>query len=334
MGRGPTKKYHKRINENYVEGTLTCLKTDTIQKRITVDFPLVLNIEPTNACNLRCSFCMREETTRRQGINFLSLETFKRLIDEAVEYGPLIMLNLHKDGEPLLHKRLPEMVSYANKKKVAETIHLNTNGVLLDTRIGRRLLESGIDDITISVDAAFPKTYLKLKRSRKFSSLNRGIDSFLRYRDKIGAKTKIRVKIMEFDQVGDDEISAFHHRWESVADQVQVTGVHNWSGAIPGLSVSDETSIERFPCVLLWYALAVNCNGKVSICNVDWNYSGVVGNIYDKSIHDIWRDLPIRKVRQAQLNSDWGIVPVCIECVVWAGLENLTDFLDKERAFL
>lgn len=322
------------MNANYVEGTLTCLNTETIQKRISVDFPLVLNIEPTNACNLRCSFCPREETARRHGISFLSLETFKRLIDEALEYGPLIMLNLHKDGEPLLHKRLPEMVSYAKKKKVAETIHLNTNGILLDTRIGRQLLESGIDDITISVDAAYPDTYQKLKRNRKLSSLNRSIEAFVRYRDKIGAKTTIRVKIMEFDQMHDDEIAVFHERWKPIADRVQVTGIHNWSGAIKNLKVTDEKSKERFPCVLLWYALAVNSNGKVSVCNVDWNYSGVVGNIYDKSIHDIWRDLPIRRIRQAQLNNDWGMVPVCTQCVVWASLENLTDFLHQERAFL
>ena len=53
MGRGPSNQYHEPINEAYVEGSLTCLKPETIKRLINTDFPLVLNIEPTNACNLR-----------------------------------------------------------------------------------------------------------------------------------------------------------------------------------------------------------------------------------------------------------------------------------------
>lgn len=120
----------------------------------------------------------------------------------------------------------------------------------------------------------------KLKQHRGFNALNDNIRSFIEYRDKIGAITTIRVKIMEFNQISDDEIEAFHDTWEGIADQVQVTGVHDWNGAINNLTVTDETSPYRYPCALLWYALAVNSNGDVSTCNVDWNYSGVVGNIH------------------------------------------------------
>ena len=101
MGRGPTQEYYQKLNEDYVEGTLTCLKRETIERVINTDFPLILNLEPTNACNLKCNYCPREKADK--GVGFLPWETYKRLIDEAARYPQLIMLNLHKDGESFLH---------------------------------------------------------------------------------------------------------------------------------------------------------------------------------------------------------------------------------------
>lgn len=334
MGRGPTREYHQDLHNAYVEGTLTCLKQSVIKKEINNDFPLVLNIEPTNACNLRCICCPRETMVLHQGTNYLSIKNFKKIVDEASEFAPLIMLNLHKDGEPLLHKNLPEMVAYARKKEVAKIIHLNTNGTLLNTNRGRRLLDAGIDDITISIDAAFPETYFKLKKNDKFDELCRDVESVIDYRNKTNAKTIIRVKIMEFDLVGKNEINAFLKKWQDVADVVQITGTHNWSGAISDITITDETSKVRYPCGLLWYALAVNSNGKVSICNVDWDYSGVVGNIGNASINEIWQSESIRKIRRAHLSENWNFVPVCNECVVWTSVGNMKGFFETKKEFL
>ena len=334
MGRGPTNQYYKSINDSYIEGTLTCLKPEVIKQDINIDFPLVLNIEPTNACNLHCTCCPRQKTVRYQGVHYLPIKTFKQIIDEASEYSQLVMLNLHKDGEPLLNNDLSEMIAYAKKKNIAKTIHLNTNGTLLGTIAGKKLLESGIDDITISIDAAYPETYWKLKGSRDFDSLNKSIESFIEYRDRIGFKTTIRVKIMEFALVSSSEIKAFYDKWNGIADQVQVTGVHDWSGEISDLSITDETSSVRYPCALLWYMLAINSNGKVSICNVDWDYSGVVGNLYEKKLHDIWNDLPIQNIRKAHLDSKWNYVPVCDLCVVWVSVGDLKSFFQSRPEFV
>jgi MoaA/NifB/PqqE/SkfB family radical SAM enzyme len=111
------------------------------------------------------------------------------------------MLNLHKDGEPLLHKDLPVMVEYAKEKDAAETIHLNTNGILVNTKTGRGIIERGIDDITISIDAALEETYRRFKRIKGLSTLEDNIKKAVEFREKIRSKTRIRVKIMEFDAI-------------------------------------------------------------------------------------------------------------------------------------
>lgn len=325
MGKGPSEKYHQSINDNYVKGTLTCLQPETVKRRIKTNYPVVLNIEPTNACNLSCICCPREKGASRHGVNYLSMETYRKIIDEASGYPQLLMLNLHKDGEPLMHRKLPDMVSYAKEKNIAETIHLNTNGTLLDRPVAERLLAAGIDDITISVDAAWPETYYRIKQDRHLEGLNRKIEGFMSLRDKIGAHTFVRVKIMEFAWVSAKETEAFHRRWEGIADQVQVTGVHDWSGAIADFAVTDESTDVRFPCALLWYALAINSNGKVSICNVDWDYSGEVGDINETSIHEIWNGRPLRRIRRAHLQHQWDMVSVCGSCAVWVSVGDMTE---------
>ena len=224
MGRGPTKDHYRIMNENFVEGSLTCLTPAVIERRITTEFPLVLNIEPTNACNAKCYYCPNGEVVMNQGVSFLDINDYKRIIDQ-IKSHKLIMLNFHKDGEPLLHKKLPDMVDYAKEKNAADVIHLNTNGILINNKVGRGIIERGIDDITVSIDAANKNTYQQLKGIDGFDKLEESIEKIINYRDKIKSNTNIRVKIMEFDEIGKDEIDAFFERWSDIADEVQVTGI-------------------------------------------------------------------------------------------------------------
>ena len=85
MGRGPTKEYYQVMNEDYVEGTLTCLKPETVRAKISTEFPLVLNIEPTNDCNAKCYYCAREGTVKNQGVNYLEMKVFHNIVDQVGE---------------------------------------------------------------------------------------------------------------------------------------------------------------------------------------------------------------------------------------------------------
>ncbi len=332
MGRGPTKDYYRVMNENFVEGSLTCLKPEVVERRITTEFPLVLNIEPTNSCNAKCCYCPNSEVIKNQGVNFLKINVFKKIIDQIKQHK-LIMLNFHKDGEPLLHKNLPDMVEYAKKKNAAEVIHLNTNGIMINTKIGRDIIERGIDDITISVDAANENTYQRLKGIAGLDKLNESIEKAINYRDRIKSRTKIRVKIMEFDDICLEEIDKFHEKWFGIADEVQVTGIHNWGGSID-VKITDEKAGHRYPCALLWYILAINSNGEVSVCNVDWNYSGVVGSIHSQNIKEIWNSESIKNIRRAHLKGEWDCPQVCRECVVWVSVGDMKEYLDSRFEFI
>ena len=150
------------------------------------------------------------------------------------------MLNLHKDGESFLHPRFFDMVRYAKKKDVAKTIHMNTNAVCWTDRVIDELLDSGIDDITVSLDAARPETFKKHKGVDRLEKIEKKVRRFFEKRDKLGLiRPFVRVKIMEFEEITKEEIKEFFDKWKDAADAVQVTGIHSWSGAIKDIKVTD-----------------------------------------------------------------------------------------------
>lgn len=332
MGRGPTAAYHKDMADGYIKGTLTCLNAEYIKSRINTGFPLVLNIEPTNDCNLSCYLCPRNKGARKVG--YMDFVLFKKIIDESKEHGKLRMINFHKDGEPLLHPDIYKMIKFAHNAKVAQTLHLNTNGLLLDKKRCENFLDSGIDDITVSIDAARRSTFKKIKGADLLKRVELNVQQLFELKSKMKLiKPFIRVKIMEFKDITRDEIDEFVKRWSGIADDVQVTGAHNWSGAIRDLEITDEIRERRYPCVLLWYMLAVNWDGKVSCCNVDWNLTAVVGDAAREILHDIWNGPRIKELRRAELVGNHALAQVCKECVVWAGGEDLADYFIRKKEF-
>ena len=75
-------------------------------------------------------------------------------------------------------------------------------------------------------------------------------------------------------------------------------------------------------------------NGEVSICSVDWDYSGVVGDIFSQSISEIWNEKSIRNIRKAHLNGKWDCPKVCDKCVVWVSVGSVWDCLNSKPEFI
>ncbi|MBI4611011.1 MAG: radical SAM protein [Candidatus Rokubacteria bacterium] len=327
----PRLRYNGEMAEGFMEGSLSFLRPEVIRSHASPEFPLFLNIDPTNACELRCEYCPTKYRARPWG--FMDLELFRRVIDEVTDRPQLFMLNLHKDGEPLLHRRLHEMIRYAKDRKVARMIHMNTNGVSLSREKALRLLDSGIDDITFSVDAASRETYAATKGRDKLHQVEENVRTFMALRTQRGqAHPFVRAKILEYSGTR-REIEGFVARWSSIVDEVQVTGVHDWSGSID-VSVTEFQAPRRYPCVFLWYALAVNWDGQVSLCCVDWNLSAVVGDVRESSLHEIWTGPKVREARRLHVEQRFREVPLCHKCTVWSGGPDMGEWPARAREFL
>ena len=127
--------------------------------------PSRLYVECTAACNISCfEACCAPETgiTRTRQAGMLDYDLFTRVIDEA---GPaLVRIDFFNYGETFLHKRAIEMCEYIKQRFPQVYLYTSTNGLALTEERARRLVHSGIDEVTFSVDGAFPESYARYRQ--------------------------------------------------------------------------------------------------------------------------------------------------------------------------
>ena len=131
--------------------------------------PSRMYIECTAACNISCAeACCAPESgiTRTRQAGMLDVELFRRVIDEA---GPsLVRIDFFNYGEAFLHKRAVEMCEYIKSRVPQTYLYTSTNGLALSEEQARRLVHSGIDEVTFSIDGATPESYVKYRQRGRF----------------------------------------------------------------------------------------------------------------------------------------------------------------------
>lgn len=132
--------------------------------------PSRLYVECTAACNISCfKSCCAPETgiTRTREAGMLDFELFARVIEEA---GPALgRIDFFNYGEAFLHKRAVEMCEHIKRRVPHVYLYTSTNGLALGEEQTRRLVRSGIDEVTFSIDGATPETYVRYRQRGNFA---------------------------------------------------------------------------------------------------------------------------------------------------------------------
>ena len=140
--------------------------------------PSRLYIECTAACNISCAqACCAPETgiTRTRQAGMLDFDLFTRVIDEA---GPSLgRIDFFNYGEAFLHKRAVEMCEYIKAKFPHIYLYTSTNGLAFTEDSVRRLVHSGIDEVTFSIDGATPESYATYRKRGDFAKAIRNLQA-------------------------------------------------------------------------------------------------------------------------------------------------------------
>lgn len=126
-------------------------------------------IECTAACNISCTeACCAPETgiTKTRQAGMLDFDLFRRVVDEV---GPTLgRIDFFNYGEAFLHKRAIEMCEYIKANFPHIYLYTSTNGLAFKEDQARRLVHSGIDEVTFSIDGATQASYEKYRQRGKF----------------------------------------------------------------------------------------------------------------------------------------------------------------------
>jgi len=118
----------------------------------------VISWNVTRRCNLECTHCYLPANTRKENAALsapdeLSTKDAFQLIDQIAAVNPEVMLIL-SGGEPLLRGDIFDLSAYASGKGMM--VVMGSNGFLIDESVARKLKQSGVSGISISLDSIEP----------------------------------------------------------------------------------------------------------------------------------------------------------------------------------
>jgi radical SAM protein with 4Fe4S-binding SPASM domain len=278
-------------------------------RRTRIDaLPVEYIVETTAKCNLYCPMCPRE--THPQPKSDMTAEVFERLVTEAGETAEHMMLiGL---GEPFMDPQIFQRIEFCHRHSISTL--LSTNGTFLDERCSAKVLESPLEQITLSFDGAKKETFEFYRKGAKFEKVRDNFVRFARMKKERGSKLQVVVQMVKMEGNA-GEVDEFLRFW----------------GAVPGVDQlrikADETNLMRpdaghtgdewkHPCHYLWRgAVYVKENGDVYPCCQSYMLDGKpLGRIGEQPLVEIWNAPAIQQMRELHARGRGGEVDICARC--------------------
>jgi len=314
---------------------------------VPLETPFLVYIDPSNICNFRCRFCptghpeLLKEVGRPAAIMDFGL--FEKIVGDLSRFPNKIRaLFFHKDGEGLMNPRLGEMMALAVQRGVAEKYWLTTNASLLTPAWAEKIVASGITAVRLSIEHVTAEGYRDITRTfSDYNALLRGVAALYEERERRGSTMAIVAKMINFDFTP-EQLDKFARDFGGITDEILLTEPNAWSrnevfdftlGVKPKAGYDGEMPLmpDRIACINPFYNLAVNANGLVGPCPLDWSLATVIGDVRTESLYDIWNGRRSLEFQLLHLTGRRNDNPACrkCECIPYAPESELDPYLER-----
>lgn len=296
-----------------------------LETALPLSTPFVIFIDPSDACNFKCSFCPTGDTKLMKEVGRplkqIPWDLYTKIIDDICEFDQKVkVIRLYKDGEPLLNNRFADMIRYAKKSGCCDRVDTTTNASLLTEDRSIEIAEAGLDRINISIEGMNEKQYLDFSgyRLRRFKDIVDNVENFYKHRGKCEMIVKING-----DSLTEDQKKQFVDTFGPIADGIWIESVMScWPEfeLRDGVAVNQERGIYGQPiqevsvCPYPFYSFSINPEGTASLCFLDWGRKLLIGDVNSQTVKEIWEGDELRKYRMMFLNGERKSHPVCGGC--------------------
>lgn len=294
--------------------------------------PPFVEIELTNRCNLACIQCLRSLGLKPYTLGDITFDNYKKVLDQF----PYIMnLSLNGFGEPFMHPQFFEIVDYTRKKHPHTKIGIYTNGMLIDEEKAYRLMDCGLTELNISIDAALPETYRKVRRGGKLDILHDNIKRLVKAKHETGAKLPLigmnfvllnenEGELVQFvEQAADFGVDflncvtyatydwGFQNRRTHVNYERELSAARKRMAELnvrvksfPSEDISWSDPRNGFGCQFFWgEEFRVSFEGEITLgCCTPFKESFTYGNLLEQPFREIWNNAYYREYRQMALD--------------------------------
>lgn len=246
--------------------------------------PSVVEISESGTCNRVCSFCPRSAKDFVDKKEFISQDLIEKLSNELKEYNYKGIFLFSGFVEPLLDKNIFNLISVVKDRLPEAKIEIVTNGDVLNENRAKKLFESGLSTLLISI-------YDGKKEADNMEQM------------------LIKANIPQ-------EKFKIRHRYLTENEDFGIT-LSNRSGMMENAEYKIPSLKEplKKPCYYPHYTFFMDYTGEVLVCSHDWGKKLVVGNMKKQRFIDIWLGKKFNFARKKLLNSDRNFSP-CNKCDV------------------
>lgn len=296
-GRGWEDEY-KQYRENWVRYA---------KEQIVSDYPLLVDIELSSLCGLHCPMCytISEEFKKSVKTQLMDFELFKKIIDEIGGKVPAIRLSFR--GEATHHPKFVDCIAYAKNKGIKEVSFL-TSGVKLDEEFFIRVAEAGADWITVSIDG-MGEVYEGIRKPLKFQDTYNKIKRISEIKKERGWFRPV-IKVQSIWPAISNNAEEFYNTFSKITDYVAFNPLIEYGDKGEVLYEPD------FACPQLYQRLVIGSDGQVLLCSNDEIGIVKVGDVTQKSVHDIWHGDVLSDIRKLHADGDFVKCEACRICYV------------------
>lgn len=283
-------------------------------EKLKPDLPELATIDISSICNLNCPLCPTGSNTNKLEKGVMSLSDFKMYVDKMPS---VTHLDLYNWGESFLNQQIFEMIDYAKSKNILVGIDSNLSFELSDYKLSR-IINSGLNDLQVSLDGATAESYSKYRINGDFNLVFNNIKKLRQLQKErgnfslkivwkfivhkyneheIALATKlaqeIDVKIF-FDTIKltDDIVDLNFSSNDILQDRMKqwlpADSKYIYKKYLPSNQVS--AAVTNKKCPMLFKNIFVHSNGQVLPCCYVANEDSAMGNLKDQSLPEIWHN--------------------------------------------
>lgn len=299
-------------------------------------YPCALTVETGNICNLQCPLCPTGQNRTDERKGFLSLEIYKKVIDELGDY--LTCIYLFNWGEPLLNKDLVKFIRYTKLKKKSITVMTSSNLNTLTKDLAYDLVDSGLDVLIVSCAGASPGTYNLYHRGGDFNKVMDNMKLMVNLKNQLSKKNfQILWRFLVFRH-NEEEIELSKRMAQEIGVEIELSKMRTdmareilepvekaierdgkWIPHNPRYSAYDFKNKRRAKpvktCWKPWNEFTVNWDGKIVPCCLIYEIEKYnFGNILESPFKDIWNSPKYIAARKELLGKKNNIDTICHIC--------------------
>ncbi len=290
-------------------------------------FPAVVQVQTINRCNAKCGMCPYPYTVHRQERQVMDDALFTKIARECASEPDLQEFVPMAQNEPLLdpklEARIAEFKSLAAPHQIVEIV---TNGSALTPARFLKLVQAGVDLITVSLSAHSEATYNKVMQGLSWPQVMKNLDGLA-----AADTSKVNLFLRYIHQRDNQtEFPAFRRHWLRRGFNLFAFEMNNRAGTVKDYGSLEPVKSFFFRrlrkvmgrkyfrvCPHAFSIAHVLQNGDVPLCANDWDNREILGNVKRDRLREIYNSPRLQDIRELMRQGRYEEIGPCRDCSFW-----------------